>query len=72
MSNNLTRSLHKIGFAIKKHSPELCTIAGIGGMVVATVMACKATTLTLSINVLQIQMLYLLEQNIQKKMLRKI
>ena len=44
MSNNLTRSLHKIGFTIKKHSPELCTIAGIGGMVVATVMACKATT----------------------------
>lgn len=44
MSNSLTRGLHKIGFTVKKHSPELCTIAGIGGMIVATVMACKATT----------------------------
>ena len=44
MSNNLARGLHRIGFTVKKHSPELCTIAGIGGMIVATVMACKATT----------------------------
>lgn len=44
MSNKLTRGLHRISFTVKKHSPELCTIVGIGGMVAATVMACKATT----------------------------
>ena len=28
----------------KKHSPEILVIAGIGGLITATVMACKATT----------------------------
>lgn len=44
MSNELTRGLNKIGFTLKKHSPEICTVFGIGGMIAAAVMACKATT----------------------------
>ena len=41
---NLTRSIHKIGFTIKKHSPEILLVAGVAGTVVSAVMACKATT----------------------------
>ena len=39
-----SRSLHKIGFKFKKHSPEILVVAGVVGIVASTVMACKATT----------------------------
>ena len=39
-----SRSLHKVGFKIKKYSPEILVVAGVVGIVTSTVMACKATT----------------------------
>lgn len=39
-----SRSLHKIGFKFKKHSPEILVVAGVVGIVTSTMMACKATT----------------------------
>lgn len=42
--NGITRSVHKIGFKFKKHSPEILLVAGIAGTVTSAVMACKATT----------------------------
>ena len=39
-----SRSLHKVGFKIKKHSPEILVVIGVAGIVASTVMACKATT----------------------------
>ena len=41
--NKFTRAFHSVGFEMKKHSPELLVVAGIGGVIVAAVMACKAT-----------------------------
>lgn len=41
--NNVTRSLHKVGFKLKKHSPEILVVAGVIGTVASVVMACKAT-----------------------------
>lgn len=40
----LSRSFHKVGFELKKHSPEILLASGIIGGVTAAVMACKATT----------------------------
>ena len=42
--SKLSRSIHKVGFKFKKHSPEILTGAGIVCVVASTVMACKATT----------------------------
>lgn len=42
--NGVSRTFHKVGFGIKKHSPELLVGAGIVGVVTSTVLACKATT----------------------------
>lgn len=42
--NKLTRKFHKVGFQLKKHSPEILVVAGVIGGVTAAVMACKATT----------------------------
>ena len=42
--NNVTRSLHKVGFKIRKHSPEILIVVGVVGTVTSAVMACKATT----------------------------
>lgn len=42
--NTVTRSLHRVGFTFKKHSPEILVGAGIVGVVGSAVMACKATT----------------------------
>lgn len=42
--NELTRSINKVGFKIKKRSPEILLVAGITGVVTSAVMACKATT----------------------------
>ena len=44
LMNMLTRKIHKVGFELKKHSPEILVTAGVVGSVVTTVMACKATT----------------------------
>lgn len=37
-------SINKVGFQLKKHSPEILVVAGVIGTVVSSVMACKATT----------------------------
>lgn len=42
--NKVSRSIHKIGFQFKKHSPEILVVAGVIGTVASAVMACKATT----------------------------
>lgn len=42
--NSATRTIHKVGFKMKKASPEILVAAGIAGVVTSTVMACKATT----------------------------
>lgn len=42
--NKLSRSVHKVGFQLKKHSPEILITAGVVGTVASTIMACKATT----------------------------
>lgn len=42
--NNATRAFYKLGFKIKKHSPEILIVAGVVGTVASAVMACKATT----------------------------
>lgn len=42
--NNMTRTFHKVGFQLKKHSPEIMLIGGVAGTVASAVMACKATT----------------------------
>lgn len=34
----------KVGFAMKKHSPEILVVAGVIGTVASAVIACKATT----------------------------
>lgn len=44
LMNNVTRTFNKVGFKIKKHSPVILLVAGVGGVVVSAVMACKATT----------------------------
>lgn len=43
LANKFTRSVNKIGFKIKKHSPEILVVAGVVGTVATVVMACKAT-----------------------------
>ena len=43
LMNNVSRTLHKDGFKIKKHSPEILVVAGVIGTVTTVVMACKAT-----------------------------
>lgn len=40
---SMSRSLHKAGFKLKKHSPEILITVGVIGTVVSAVMACKAT-----------------------------
>lgn len=39
----MSRSLHKVGFKLKKHSPEILVVTGTVGVVTSAVMACKAT-----------------------------
>ena len=41
--NKMSRSLHKVGFKFKKHSPEILVVAGVIGITASAVMACKAT-----------------------------
>lgn len=40
---SVSRSLHKVGFKLKKHSPEILVVAGVVGTVTSAAMACKAT-----------------------------
>lgn len=40
----LTKQAHKVGFEIRKHSPEILAVGGTIGVVASFVMACKATT----------------------------
>lgn len=42
--NAASRGMHRIGFKIKKVSPEILVVAGVAGIVTSAVMACKATT----------------------------
>lgn len=42
--NSVSRSFHKVGFQLKKHSPEILVVSGVIGTVASAVMACKATT----------------------------
>lgn len=44
ITKNLSGTINKISFKLKKHSPEILIVAGVVGTVVSTVMACKATT----------------------------
>ena len=44
LAAKLSRSFHKVGFKIKKHSPEILVVTGVVGIVTSTIMACKATT----------------------------
>lgn len=44
LMNSLSRTVHKVGFKLKKHSPEILLVTGIVGGVTSAVMACKATT----------------------------
>ena len=41
--NKMSRKFGKVGFQLKKHSPEILVVAGVVGTVVSAVMACKAT-----------------------------
>lgn len=41
---SLSRTVNKVGFKFKKHSPEILVVAGVIGAVTSAVMACKATT----------------------------
>lgn len=38
-----SRTFHKVGFNLKKHSPEILVATGIVGGVASAIMACKAT-----------------------------
>lgn len=44
LMTNVTRTFHKFGFKLKKHSPEILIVTGTVGVVVSAVMACKAST----------------------------
>ena len=38
-----TRMLHKAGFQLKKHSPEILVTVGVAGTIASAVLACKST-----------------------------
>lgn len=44
LTNKALQQMHRAGFKIQKHSPEILLAAGIVGVVGTVVMACKATT----------------------------
>lgn len=43
MKINLSRTIHNVGFALKKSSPEILVAVGVIGVVATTVVACKST-----------------------------
>lgn len=44
MKLKVGKALTKAGWKLRKHSPEILVVVGVGGVVVSTVAACKATT----------------------------
>lgn len=42
--STVSSKFSKLGFKVKKHSPEILVVSGVIGVVTAAVMACKATT----------------------------
>lgn len=44
LMTKVSSGLYKVGFKLKKYSPEILIAAGVVGTVASTVMACKATT----------------------------
>lgn len=40
----VSSTFNRVGFQLKKHSPEILVVAGVVGVVASAVMACKATT----------------------------
>ena len=42
--NSAGKAINKVGFRLKKHSPEILIVLGVVGTVTSAVMACKATT----------------------------
>lgn len=44
LMNTISGAFQKVGFQLKKHSPEIFVGVGIVGVVASAVMACKATT----------------------------
>jgi len=43
LPTSVSRHVHKVGFAVRKASPEIALVAGCVGVGVSIVMACKAT-----------------------------
>lgn len=43
LAMTVSRSFHKVGFGLKKHSPEILVAVGVVGTVASAVMACRAT-----------------------------
>lgn len=43
MNLNISKYFYKVGFQLKKHSPEILVVTGAIGVVTSAVMACKAT-----------------------------
>lgn len=41
--NKASRTLHKVGFKFKKHSPEILAVVGVTGTIASGVLACRAT-----------------------------
>lgn len=41
---SVSNAFSKVGFQLKKHSPEILAVAGVAGTVASCVLACKATT----------------------------
>lgn len=44
LMTTVSSSFNKMGFELKKHSPEILVVVGVVGTVASAVMACKATT----------------------------
>lgn len=43
VANKISRSIHKLGFKMKKHSPEILLVTGLIGTAATVVLACKST-----------------------------
>ncbi len=43
LMEKMSRSVHKVGFKLKQHSPEILVTVGVVGTVTSVILACKAT-----------------------------
>lgn len=43
VANKISRSIHKFGFKMKKHSPEILLVTGLIGTAATVVLACRST-----------------------------